>query len=459
MKNIQALPIYSENYTPRHSKEYYELYEPNAPRIDMGSGKNIGDIIELNSDEMELKIGNILGQSAVSAHRGLFMQIPFCKSRCSYCPFFRYLADDDVSRFTDLTIVLIQRLSETEYVLSQPFDIFYFGGGTPASIGHKNMERILSAIRKHFRMSDGYEFTIENRISDLNSDLLELYAFYGVNRISMGVQVFDTSMRRKLGRHADKNQIINTIKRVKDFGFRTSIDLMYCLPGQTVDNFVEQVRIACELEVDNISQYRMKLPPFVPLKKKIDNGESPHQPLRAEWTDMQLAGWDEAEKYGYRRWNTKNFSRTDDEYCHYNFGHYYPTDLLPIGSGAGGHIGLLSFFSERDLNKYYQRIEDNLMPYSNGRISNMDSLYISIFRRLLEQKGVNLSELGRRFKVDSWDIHRRDIYNLKKKGLININGDNITLTRLGVVWWPEISYDLNIEPGTVKISYEEVPMI
>jgi oxygen-independent coproporphyrinogen-3 oxidase len=149
----------------------------------------------------------------------------------------------------------------------------------------------------------------------------------------MGVQTFDTNMRKKLGRHVNQDQIIDTIKRVKNFGFRTSVDLIYSIPGQTVEDFIEQVRIACELEVDNISQYRMKLPPFVLLKKRIDNGESPPQPLRSEWTDMQLAGWDEAENYGYIRWNIKNFGRTENEYCHYNFGHYYPTELLPAEAG------------------------------------------------------------------------------------------------------------------------------
>jgi len=459
--NIQSLTIYSENYTPKHPKEYYELYKPDAPRMGMGmgSGRNIGELTELNSEEMELEISNILGQSDISAHRGLFMQIPFCKSRCSYCPFFRYSTEEDVSRFTDSTIALLQRLGETEYVLSQPFEIFYFGGGTPASIGYKNLERIFSALRKYFQRTNGYEFTVENRITDLNSDLLELYDLYGVNRISMGVQTFDTDMRRKLGRYADRNQIIDTIQRVKDIGFRTSVDLMYSIPGQTVEDFVEQVRMACELKVDNMSQYRMKLPPFVPLREKIDSGDSPPQPVRSEWTDMQLAGWDEAEKHGYQRWNTKNFGRTEDENCHYSFGRYYPTALLPVGSGAGGHIGLMSFSSEHDLDTYCQRIEDDLMPYPNSRISNMDSLYLSTFRRLLEQKGVNLLELGKRFKVDSWGIHHKELRNLEEKGLINIDGDIVSLTKLGVVWWPEISYDLSIEPGTVKISYKELPMI
>ena len=460
MMNIQSSSIYSENYTPKYTKEYYELYSPGAPSMGMGmgSGRIIGDQIELDSDKIKLAISDILGKPAISIHRGLFMQIPFCRSRCSYCPFFRYSLEEDVSRFTDSTIVLLQRLGETEYVLSHPFEVFYFGGGTPASIGYKNMERLLSTIQKYFKWSDGYEFTIENRISDLSSELLDLYKLYGVNRISMGVQTFDTDVRRRLGRYADRNQVISTINMVKDFGFRTSVDLMYSIPGQTVDDFVKQVRIACELGVDNMSQYRMKLPPFVPLKKQIDDGKVTLQPLRAEWTDMQLAGWEEAEKYGYHRWNTKNFSRTDDEYCRYNFGHYYPTDLLPVGSGAGGHINLMSFFSERELVKYFQYIEDGLMPYPSGKIGNMDSLYMSIFRKLLEQKGVNLKELGRRFNVDSWRIHQKDLDNLKKKGLILIDGDNISLTRLGVIWWPEISYELSIEPGTVKISYEELPM-
>jgi coproporphyrinogen III oxidase-like Fe-S oxidoreductase len=107
---------------------------------------------------------------------------------------------------------------------------------------------------------------------------------------------------------------------------------------------------------------------------------------------------------------------------------------------VGRHIGLLSFFSERNLGKYCQHIEDDLMPYPNGKICNMDSLYMSIFRRLLEQKGVNLTELGRRFKVDSWDIHYKELNDLEEKGLINIDKDNVSLTKLGVVGCAVISF-------------------
>jgi oxygen-independent coproporphyrinogen-3 oxidase len=424
----------------------------------MGPSRNVGDLVELDSDEMRTEVNNILSRPAASPHRGVFMQIPFCKSRCGYCPFYRYSLEEDVSRFTDATVTMLKRLGGKEYVLSQPFEIFYFGGGTPAAIGYRNLERILSTLAMYFQRMDGHEFTVENRVVDLNPDLLSLYKQYGVNRISMGVQTFDTDMRRKLGRFADREQVIDAILRVKEAGFRTSVDLMYSVPEQTVESFVEQVRMACEVEVDSMSQYRMKLPPFVPLKKRIDSGDSPPQPVRSEWTDMQLAGWDEAEKHGYHRWNTKNFGRTEDENCHYSFGRYYPTDLLPIGSGAGGHIGLMNFSSEHNLDTYYQQIENDSLPYPGGRINNMDSLYLSIFRKLLEQKGVDLAKLGRRFQIDSWQIHGEDIRNLREKKLANIDGDKVSLTKLGVIWWPEIAYSLSIDPGTVKISYEGLPM-
>jgi oxygen-independent coproporphyrinogen-3 oxidase len=231
---------------------------------------------------------------------------------------------------------------------------------------------------------------------------------------------------------------------------------MYSVPSQTVREFVDQVSIACELQVDNISQYRMKLPPSVPLKKAIDAGNSPPQLSRAEWTDMQLKGWDEAASNGYHRWNTKNFGRTEDEYCRYSFRRYYSTDLLPIGCGGGGRIGLLRFSTDRDLDSYCERVRSGSFPYSNGSIGNMDELYLNTYRGLLQQRVIDLGKLGTSYQVDSWQIHQEQIENLSQKGLIKVDGNKISLTKLGVVWWPEISYELDIQPGTVQISYDEL---
>jgi oxygen-independent coproporphyrinogen-3 oxidase len=458
-RSRKPAPIYSEGYAPLHPREYYELYEPASPAIGMGMGMgmSVGNTVKLDSDETESKLNEILNKPARSARRGVYLHTPFCRSRCSYCSFYRYSLGKDVSRFVDATVTMLERLGQTEYVSSQPFEIFYFGGGSPTAIGLDNLERILSTLMRHFKPLEGYEFTVETTISDLSPEMLSLLKQYSVNRISMGVQSFDTDTRRRLGRSSDREQIVKTIEMVRDAGVRTSVDVMYSIPGQTLGDFVAEVRTICELEVDSMSQYRMKLSPITPLQKQIDAGESVPQPSRSEWTDIQLAGWDEAERHGYHRWNTKNFGKTEQEHCHYNFRQYCPVELLPTGCGGGGHIGVMRIGTNRDVDAYCQTIEDGRLPYTGARISNMDTLYLSMLRGIIQQKELDLVELGKRFKVDVVQLHQETFEDMNAKGLLEFDGNMARLTRLGVVWWPQIAADFKVEPGTIQVSYDDLP--
>ena len=442
-------PLYREGTIPRHPREYYELFSRPRSYMGMGMDGSNGKAVAMDADESEAEVRGLLQKTAKSARRGVYMHIPFCRTHCSYCAFYRYAVDKDVPRFVEATAAMLERLGQTPYVSSQRFDTFYFGGGTPTAIGLAGLERILSTLLKVFKPSEGHEFTVESNISELSPELLSLLKRHHVNRISLGVQSFDTETRRGLGRRAEREQVIRTVERVRDAKMRTSVDLLYAIPGQTVEHFVEQVRTACEIGVDNVSQYRLKVFPNTPLKKAIDAGESLPLAARAEWTDMQLAGWDEAERHGYYRWNTKNFGKTEAECCRYTWTHYAPTDLVPTGCGAGGQIGLARFHTNRDLNAYCQHIQEGRFPFSGATMGTMDALYLRKLRGLLQQKELDLAELGRRFGVDSEQLHRETLDELAAKRLIELDGDTVRLTRLGVVWWPEVALSFKAKPGTI----------
>jgi len=445
MNNTLTSPLYRNGYLPRHSREYYELYT--SVKSYMRMGMDDRNTVKIDKDETALKISELLQKPAVSDERGLYMHIPFCRSHCSYCPFYRYAVGKDVSFFVEATITMLEKLGQTPYVSSKCFDTFFFGGGTPTAIGLTELERILSTLLRYFKPSEEHEFTVESNISNISPELLSLLKQCHVNRISLGVQSFDTDTRRKLGRYADYKQVIRAVEMVRKAGMRTNVDLLYSIHGQTLKDFVGQVRIACELGVDNMSQYRMKLFPNTPLKKAIDAGKSAPQPSHAEWTDMQLAGWDEAERHAYHRWNTKNFGRTETEYCRYTSTRYSQDDLIPIGCGAGGSIGLIRLHTDGNLDSYCQQIKDSRLPFTSGTIGNMDSLYLGKLRGLLQQKELDLTELGRHFKIDAGQLHQKTWDELAGKRLIEIDGDKVRLTRLGVVWWPEVSLSFKVEPS------------
>ncbi|BDD03056.1 coproporphyrinogen-III oxidase family protein [Aureibacter tunicatorum] len=294
--------------------------------------------------------------------RAVYFHTPFCASRCTYCPFYKYTTLKSKG-YDKHVIEMNNMLGKMPYIKEQPFEIFFFGGGTPTLLDDSSMKKVLTSFNENYAFADDYEFTVESTVRHLTDSKISLLKAHGVNRISLGIQAFDIKTRRMLGRPSSEELICEVVKKVQDSGMKLSIDLMYGLPGQTTTHFEEQVGKAIDFEPDNISMYRLQLIGDLPIAKMIQKGKLPNLPDKSFIARMQSAGIDVAASQGYTQWNIKNFSREKNAPCRYTQKTIKDRDLIPVGSSAGGKIGDYRLFSQVDYTIFSETLQNGILPY------------------------------------------------------------------------------------------------
>lgn len=374
--------------------------------------------------------------------RRVYMNIPFCNSRCSYCCFYKYPLNEKVPPFIDSTLLLMERLKEQPYVKGKQFETFYVGGGTPTAFPVEGLTKLIGSLLQNFSPVENYELTVESNICDISEEYLYGLKNVGVNRISLGVQTFDTEMRRRFGRQSDQEQIIKIIELVLESGFRTNVDLIYGFPGQTVDDFIKQVNLACRIGVDSQSHYGLNIHPGTPLQKLLASGKSV-LPSPEERMNMQVAGWEETETFSYKRWNIKNFGRTKEEYLRHTFQGYNLSDLVPIGCGAEGNVEMVKINTHKDINRYIEEIREGSLPFVH-RPMREEEWYFKALSRLIKQTEVDLARLGKRFNFDHTK-HRQTLNELSSQGLIKDEGNVVKLTKEGILHVSKVIKELGTD--------------
>ena len=188
---------------------------------------------------------------------GLYLHIPFCKSKCPYCDFYSFSGKD--SEKDEYTKVLNERILSSISALHCKGDTLYFGGGTPSVLGAENLATLVNTCRKDFLTNDA-EITVECNPHGLSEDFFKTLYNCGVNRISMGLQSAVDSERRILGRLSDRNQVENAVKTAQKVGFdNITLDVMLGIPEQTEKSLNETLDFCISLGVPHISAYMLKL--------------------------------------------------------------------------------------------------------------------------------------------------------------------------------------------------------
>ena len=186
---------------------------------------------------------------------GIYVHIPFCASRCSYCDFFSTLRLADVGHDYVEAVIAEARLRMGE-LHGEPVKTLYLGGGTPSQLPIPLLERLVQGLRDTFGLSGLEEFTVEANPDDVTPEWCAALLPLGVNRVSMGVQTFEDDILRFIGRRHTARQAVEAVSRLRDVGINNiSIDLIFGLPGQTVASWTDSVRQAIALKPQHISAY------------------------------------------------------------------------------------------------------------------------------------------------------------------------------------------------------------
>ncbi|MCQ2266959.1 MAG: radical SAM family heme chaperone HemW [Bacteroidaceae bacterium] len=315
--------------------------------------------------------------------QALYIHIPFCKTRCAYCSFYSTTSYNLMDRYVS---ALCHEMSLREH-----FDIstVYIGGGTPSQLGEERLSQLLSAVRKHFHVKDEAEITVEVNPDDITTQLTEILYHNGVNRVSMGVQSFDETELRSINRRHTAQQAVYAVQMIKAAGISNiSIDLMYGLPGQTLQTFANSVNKAIGLPVTHISSYALSIEEGTLLHRQLQAGlisETDEEITIAMYNLLRHR----LQEAGFEHYEISNFARPGYSSRH-NSSYWDGTPYIGLGPGAHGYDGHCTRRQNTpNLQSYINAKGD--VPHTHEHLSEDERYDELIFTRLRTAKGLQLS--------------------------------------------------------------------
>lgn len=286
---------------------------------------------------------------------GIYIHVPFCRSKCQYCDFYSLTAKDDKVMDDYLRATCAHIKESGALAPGYKVDTIYFGGGTPSFFGADGIATIMTAIRRNFDVDSGAEITFEANPDSVSDKFLGRMRAEGFNRVSLGIQCDDDEILKKIGRPHDYAQAVSAVQRIRKAGFRNlSVDLMYGLPNQTLNGWKDTVERVLALNPDHISCYGLKLEEGTPMYEYREFLNLPNDDMQA---DMYLAAVEILRSKGFRQYEISNFARKG-LYSRHNMKYWTGGEYLGFGPNASSDFAGKRFTIIRDLQGYIQGIKE-----------------------------------------------------------------------------------------------------
>lgn len=346
--------------------------------------------------------------------KGLYIHIPFCDKICNYCDFTKMVSTSDVK------IKYVNRLKdEFKYRLKDlsNIDTVFIGGGTPNSLSIELLEEVLVFIKEYIKNSK--ETTIELNPDLLNIEQIMLFKKYGINRISLGVESFNSNLLKLLGRCHNKEMVYEKIKLLKDNGFdNINIDLIFGIPGETIDDVKYDLECFKELDIKHLSYYSLILEDKTIFSYMLNN-------KKIELLDDDIVAdmYDYINKFmnenGYHHYEISNYAKPGYESIH-NKLYWTEQDYVGIGLGASGFIDKYRYNNQKLMKDYLKNFEEKRDFIS---LDEEKSEYLIFGLRMVD--GISISDYEKRYNSNPFEDFK--IEKLIKNKLLIIDGDYLKI--------------------------------
>ena len=377
---------------------------------------------------------------------GLYVHVPFCKTKCPYCDFNTYQGIDDLMEpFLPALMAEIECWGET--LSHPPVKSVFFGGGTPSYLPPGYIERILASIQASFRVDPGAEISIEANPGDLDAAACAGILGQGVNRLSIGVQSLDNDLLNLLGRRHQASEAVQAFEAARQAGFdNVNLDLMYGLPNQSMDQWRQTLDSLVSLAPEHISLYALTLEEGTPMHRWAEDGKIP-QPDPDLAADMYQYARESLATAGYHHYEISNWS-LPGRACEHNLVYWENGPYLGVGPGAHSRLGDHRFWtilSPRDYNAKAPAwaaagarpaggLADPVLqgiPTVGGweQLSQETVCSETMFLGLRLLDGLNLSDASALISVDLAEKFRIPIQECIQLGLLEQDGDCLKLTK------------------------------
>ena len=360
---------------------------------------------------------------------GLYIHIPFCRQRCSYCAFYSSTLYNIQQKYVD--VLCKEVVLRKEYTGNQPIGTIYLGGGTPSTLTLEQLESIFGTIYSHYPIAPNPEVTIECNPDDLTPEFLTALRRMPVNRISMGIQSFNDAQLKRLGRRHDAAKARQAVANARAAGYdNISIDLMFALPGLSRAEWQETLDTAIALHPDHISAYNLMYEEDTPLHRALERGD--FQELSEEENLEQFRMLIESMKSaGYRHYEISNFALPGRESRH-NSSYWKDTPYIGCGAAAHSYNGNSREWNIADIKAYIEGMESGCRNYEIENLTEEESYNDTILTRLRTADGIPLQWMKGKFndKLNYYMLRAAE----KEIALGNLKEENghLSLTEKGI---------------------------
>ena len=365
---------------------------------------------------------------------GLYVHVPFCFHKCHYCDFYS-ITRQTPQRMGDF---IDRLLAEADLWATakggptlKPATVF-FGGGTPSLLPLEQMQRLIAGLRDRFDFSQTHEWTVEVNPATASAEYCQMLRSAGVDRLSFGAQSFDRSELAALERHHDPNDVSRSIELARQAGFkRLNIDLIYAIPGQTLDSWQRSLEAAIEVGLTHYSCYGLTYEPNTPIAVKKRLGQ-----LTPATDELELEMLHHArrrlEQIGCPAYEISNYAAPGQE-CRHNLLYWTGGDYIGLGPSAASHIQGHRFKNRPHLGEWEQSIDRSELPATDVEVlSPRRRADERVMLGLRLTRGLNFDDFAASTGFDARSLYADQIDRLAKLGLLGVDDVGFRLTTQGL---------------------------
>lgn len=363
---------------------------------------------------------------------GLYVHFPFCKAKCFYCDFYSIPYRADLAEaYCRALLCEIKELREEN--ASSIIGSIYLGGGTPSLMKAEQVQQLLDLISTSFPIVPDCEITLEANPGTVSLETLNSFRAAGINRISLGVQSFDESELKLLGRIHSRDEVLRSVDNISSAGIRNyGLDLIYGIPGQSLARWCLNLKEAVDLSPCHISCYLLQMDEMVPLAVRLSNKEIEGLTEEDE-AAMYYAAIRHLKSAGYHHYEISNFCRPGAASRH-NLNYWEAGEYLGIGAGAVSFQDGRRYRNIPQISQYIQNLLSEHHDPPREVMETMEGIELGIDAMIMGlrmTRGVNIQEFANRFEIDPLTVFQNAISKSCQEGLLEFNAPWLRLTYKG----------------------------
>ena len=368
--------------------------------------------------------------------RSAYIHVPFCRHHCGYCNFTLVAGRDDlIAAYLEALAKELSWLEEAHEV-----DTLFFGGGTPTHLPPKELTQLLDLAKRWFPLAPGYELSVEANPIDLDDARCDVLRQGGVTRISLGVQSFRAEKLQALERDHRQPEVLAAYENARGFAQSVSLDLIFAAPGETLEEWGQDLESALTLQPDHISTYGLTFERGTSFWGRLIRGQLSRAEEETEGQMYELA-IDLLTSAGYEHYEVSNFARPGHR-CRHNEAYWTGRPYFAAGPGAARYIAGRREMNHRSTTMYIQRVLTGQSPVAESEeLSPEDHARERLVFALRRLEGISLAEFGQETGYSVEMLVGLPLEKFLAQGLFVRTGDNLRLTRRGLLvsdaLWPE----------------------